>query len=167
MVYTQAAVGGTITASMYQEHAVELRRYMWANSSARTLQTGMVTGEFGYQVDTGKDYRYDGTSWVEQDTGWQTPALANSWTSVAGQTIQYRRVDGIVYLRGRATGGTTGTIFTLPADCRPTQSFVVAVGDGTATTITVTRIVVNDNGTVTGVSGTLPNLVNVPPFPVN
>lgn len=101
------------------------------------------------------------------DTGWQTPTLSNSWTSVAGQTIQYRRLNGVVYLRGRASGGTTGAIFTLPVGFRPTNSFVVAVGDGTSTAITVTRIVVNTDGTVTGVTGTLPNLPNVPPFPAS
>lgn len=101
------------------------------------------------------------------DTGWITPSLLNSWVSVGGQTIQYRRLNGIVYLRGRASGGTTATIFTLPEGFRPTQSFVVAVGDGTATSLGVTRVVVNDTGTVTGVNGTLPNLPNVPPFPAS
>jgi len=38
--------------------------YVWANAAARTAQTGMVTGQKGYQTDTAIPYRYDGSVWV-------------------------------------------------------------------------------------------------------
>jgi hypothetical protein len=57
--------------------------------------------------------------WFLRDTGWITMTpLLNGWVSVA--TPQYRRVDGIVYLRGRVQSGTASTnIFVLPAGFRP------------------------------------------------
>lgn len=37
--------------------------YRWANSAARTAQTGMQAGDVGYQVDTAMDYIYTGSAW--------------------------------------------------------------------------------------------------------
>jgi hypothetical protein len=37
--------------------------YTWADSTARTAQTGMVAGSRGYQVDTRSEYIYDNSAW--------------------------------------------------------------------------------------------------------
>lgn len=37
--------------------------FVWANSSERTAQTGMVQGSRGYQVDTKSEYIYDNSAW--------------------------------------------------------------------------------------------------------
>jgi hypothetical protein len=105
------------------------------------------------------DYLWSGTAWIiiGGDTGWITPTLTNSWTSVAGQTIQYRRLNGFTVLRGQGTGGTSGSMFTLPAGFRTTQDRYYSVVAGTSTTVT-TRVVVQIAGTVLPVTSNAPNL---------
>lgn len=60
---------------------------------------------------------------VYDDTGWITPTLSNGWGQYAGwEPFAYRRINGVVYLRGLISGGTTtdGTlIFNLPVGFRP------------------------------------------------
>ena len=41
----------------------QLQAYDWANSAARTAQTGMTEGALGYQRDTDTYYTYDGSAW--------------------------------------------------------------------------------------------------------
>jgi len=41
----------------------ERYNYVWANSAARTAETGMADGSLGYQIDTQTDYVYSGGSW--------------------------------------------------------------------------------------------------------
>ena len=101
------------------------------------------------------------------DTGWITPTLVNGWSSVATQTVQYRRLNGVVMCRGRGTGGTTNTMFTLPAGFRPGQAFTQTVMDGPSTPVSVCRVVFETNGTIEAVAGTQPNLANVSPFPAD
>lgn len=53
---------------------------------------------------------------------WSTPTLKNSWTAFGAgyQTPQYSRHNGLVYVRGRAKGGTAlSTIMTLPTGMCP------------------------------------------------
>lgn len=56
-----------------------------------------------------------------QNVAWGTPALAGSWVNLGGGYNPagfYKDLAGFVRLRGMVKGGT-GTIFTLPAQCRP------------------------------------------------
>lgn len=67
---------------------------------------------------------FNGISTFSTDTGWIDLPLQNGWTNYGGQweTAQYRRVNGIVYLKGLIKPGTTTTqtvIATLPAGFRP------------------------------------------------
>jgi hypothetical protein len=58
----------------------------------------------------------------QADTGWITPTLLNSWTNYGSgwNTAGYRKIAGIVYLKGLVTGGTQGTVvYNLPAGFRP------------------------------------------------
>jgi hypothetical protein len=67
------------------------------------------------------DVYSDGTLAPLGDTGWLTPTLENSFTE--GQPIRYKRLNGVVYLRGellRTTAPTSSTTaFTLPSGYRP------------------------------------------------
>lgn len=38
--------------------------YDWADATARNAETGMVSGEYGHQIDTDEVYQYNGVSWV-------------------------------------------------------------------------------------------------------
>jgi hypothetical protein len=85
-------------------------------------------------------FAYDSTSgmWKNQtaaeaglqaleDTGWQSvSSLANGFT--APTAVAYRRINGIVYMRGSLFNGTANTgAFTLPSGYRPSVDVVVPV----------------------------------------
>jgi hypothetical protein len=62
------------------------------------------------------------------DTGWHEvgaggePAFQNSWVNVGGsyQTVAFRKVGGIVHLKGSAKSGNSGNaVYTLPVGFRP------------------------------------------------
>jgi len=64
------------------------------------------------------------------DTGWIAPSLASGWSVFNSETIGYRRLNGVTYLRGRGSStGTGSTAFTLPAGFRPGQIMIVAAPD--------------------------------------
>ena len=73
--------------------------YRWANSAARTAQTGMVYGSKGFQVDTGIEYFYDGTNWV---IGARVNVQADTTNSVGRVVTQIGT--------GRITGVATANI---------------------------------------------------------
>lgn len=70
-------------------------------------------------------YEYSGSAWVADDTAWASLSLTNSWAVSGGFTPQWRRIKGVVYLRGKcqhATFGSNGTAaFTLASGSRPGQ----------------------------------------------
>lgn len=43
--------------------------FVWPTITERTAQTGMVDGSRGYQIDTGFDYKYNGTVWRNTSAG--------------------------------------------------------------------------------------------------
>lgn len=54
------------------------------------------------------------------DTGWIDVVFQNGWVNFDTRTVQYRRRDGEVWLRGIAKNGTIGAaVFTLPPGFRP------------------------------------------------
>lgn len=79
--------------------------------------------------NTGITHEWSGSAWVAlprlEDTGWITASLGGGLSHEAGNPLQYRRRNGIVYFRGRLTsnGGSSGSvIFTLPVGFRPDGS---------------------------------------------
>jgi len=74
------------------------------------------------------------------DTGWVS---VNSFSNgFSGTSVAYRRINNVVYLRGRITGGTAGSgAFLLPTGYRPTTiDFVLPAqqyGTGNITYVTV------------------------------
>ena len=58
------------------------------------------------------------------DTGWQSVSSFNNGYS--GANVAYRRINNVVYLRGRVNGGTANaSAFNLPSGYRPSTSEVV------------------------------------------
>jgi Siphovirus ReqiPepy6 Gp37-like protein len=86
------------------------------------------------------------TAWIA------VTSFSNSWTATT--PVFYRKLNGVIYLRGALTGGTTGTAFTLPAGFTPVGggSFVVANGSST------TPITITSAGAVQLVAATTPTL---------
>jgi hypothetical protein len=62
------------------------------------------------------------------DTGWTTVDSFSNGFGSGGNTPGYRRLNGVVYLRGNISGGTANqTAFTLPTGHRPATDFVLVV----------------------------------------
>lgn len=54
------------------------------------------------------------------DTGWLSPTYANGWVDFGSPGSAYRRIAGLVVVRGLVKSGTlNSTIFTLPVGFRP------------------------------------------------
>ena len=81
----------------------QIQTFVWANTAARTAQTGMIAGDFGYQTDTGVTYRYSGTVWVAFYPGGIVGVIP---TSVAGSGVSYSTTTGLVTF----TSATTITV---------------------------------------------------------
>jgi len=144
-----------------------------------TAQRDALTGKdvwegllFG-DITTGIDYRRTGGAWlpVGGDTGWINVTFTaisggTTWqNAAAGEEAQYRRLNNVVYLRGRIALGSAGTAFTLPAGFRPGQLQRVMVRDGASTNFT--GLNVNVGGAVVVGTGVQPNLSNIYPFPAD
>lgn len=86
---------------------------------------------------------------VDTDETWHNLTLVNSWATLAGLVPRYRKdFAGNIYLIGRLSGGTTGTIATLPVGYRPIAVIDIALksaGDSSS----VSWIQVNTTGTIT------------------
>lgn len=86
----------------------QLQTFSWVNAAARTAQTGMMAGDFGYQVDTKVPYQYDGTSWnplVPNSTIAQEDVSAESSFVIDGLT-GYRQYEVILDLPTSSTGNS-------------------------------------------------------------
>lgn len=87
------------------------------------------------------------SSWVQVagDSGWIVPTLLNDFTN--GNGVAFRKLNGIVYIRGeviRPTAPTASTaVFTLPAGYRPAyRIYTPSLGN---TTSAILRIQANGN----------------------
>jgi hypothetical protein len=71
------------------------------------------------------------------DTTWVTPTLLSPFSQydVANWAAQYRKLKGIVYLKGliKSSGTPNGTYFALPAGCRPAQNLIFNTANGAGT----------------------------------
>ena len=119
------------------------------NSSADVQVNTQSPSTGGLQVG-GRILSVSGTvtgSNLSGDSGWINPTLGNSFSVAGGNTVSYRLLNNVVYLRGALTGGTAGaSAFTLPVGYRPAAASNFAnqiYGTGTFCYITV-----NADGTV-------------------
>lgn len=94
------------------------------------------------QIIGGGRYRFDGSTWADAlgDTGWAAASLQNLWVNFGGGLADaaYRRIGGIVYLRGTIKDGslTNGTLlFTLPAGFRPASTLRFMLLSNTANAV--------------------------------
>lgn len=90
------------------------------------------------------------------DSGWINMTLAGAWATSGGITPAYRKLNGVVYLRGRVASGT-GTIATLPVGFRPGQDMRAFVNEGTTGTTGGALAIATATGIIT-YGGTSPNL---------
>lgn len=71
----------------------------------------------------------------DQSVVWITPTLINGWQGVSGSApIRFTKVNGIVYIVGRITGGAVGIstpAFILPEGFRPSGLMYATINDGT------------------------------------
>lgn len=71
----------------------------------------------------------------DQGVVWITPTLINGWQGVSGSApIRFTKVNGIVYIVGRITGGAVGIsspAFILPEGFRPSGLMYATINDGT------------------------------------
>lgn len=91
---------------------------------------------------------------TSSDTGWITPTLSGGWVNYS-TTMQYRRKDGIVYLRGTTRNGTYATAaFNLPTGYRPGQDLRITNWGGVSQTA---WMYIQTNGDVVPYAGSAGN----------
>lgn len=113
----------------------------FASTSTRDTEYAKSGGTYlvqGIQAEigggwSGPVYTYDGSKWVINDTGWITATLGSGWSVFSTEPPQYRRLNGAVYLKGRASStGATAAAFTLPAGFRPGTDLIMGGNNSTA-----------------------------------
>lgn len=88
--------------------------YVWADATARAAATGMSAGDFGRQVDTLVQYRYDGSAWKEWQSSWLTYTATLTGTTVGTggtHTGRYRWEQGRVRVQTFTVLGSSGFTF--------------------------------------------------------
>jgi len=95
----------------------EMQSFSWANSTAKSAQTGMIIGDIGYQIDNLVYYRWDGATgkiWAKAPVSY-TPTFVN--ITPASTLITYSVGSGVVNITGAINNSTTttsGITMTLP-----------------------------------------------------
>jgi hypothetical protein len=90
-------------------------------------------------------------TWVD------VPSFSNGWENIGApfQVVSYSKdAQGIVWIRGVASAGGVGTMFTLPSGFRPAATELFGCdANGTSGGHAIARIDISDDGTVTYQSG--------------
>lgn len=164
--------------------------YVWADSTERDAEVGMVDGSTGYQLDTRSDYVWSGTAWNPWMVSAQT--FTATWDSgfnpgTGDGSAWYSVTAGWAHVEYNVTMGTgfsvTGnSLFDLPPDALPNNTLnffndqVLGNGiaiDSSAGSLTYNLVVTLEGGSTTGVARvrgitagahTLANLSSTFPF---
>lgn len=96
-------------------------------------------------TDTKAEWLYTGGAWTALDSGWVALPLSNGWVNFGGgiySDAQYRKLNGVVFVKGLVKSGTTSagiTLGTLPAGFRPLKQQMkpVTVAPGTGGSVDV------------------------------
>jgi hypothetical protein len=135
---TTPASLATITSAMATsvQEALNVREahsYSWADTTARSGQTGMSTGDIGYQIDNQIYYRYTGSAWqvwAKAPTAY-TPTFTGFTAS--SSTFTYLISSGVVQVFGKATCSTTlptgQIVLTLPSGLNLNTTFFATSGN--------------------------------------
>jgi hypothetical protein len=119
-------------------------------SDSLPVDVGTVAAAGASSLQSRADHTH---KYTHPDSGWLTPTLLNNWVvydATFSNAAMYRKVGGIVYLRGLLKNGTAGAVmFTLPVGYRPGIRMLFIV-DGTGG---FGRIDVASNGDVIHTSG--------------
>lgn len=175
-----------LTAPTADSH---LLPYYWANAAARTAQTGMIDGQYGYQADTKVLYRYNGAAWKAWESDWITYTatlgqLSGTFAIGTGgsalQETKYKYVNGRLLIRYKFVLGSsgssmgTGPYFTAPVTLEvPTPRYHVLAGDGniydlSATLNYYTKARLNDGSSsqilISSYAGTFANVTSSAPM---
>ena len=81
------------------------KNFKWANTAAKTAQTGMTEGDIGYQLDTNVQYTYDGAAWIVPTASGLVPIIPTSASAVTGTVT--------IGTSGKITFTTVGTSFSV------------------------------------------------------
>ncbi len=87
-----------------------------------------------------------------QDTGWVAAGFGGAWVAYDAATfpVQYRKVNGIVYVQGLIKNGANGTAaFTLSAGYRPAKTLYIATTAADA----FGEVTISSNGNITPQTG--------------
>lgn len=121
--------------NLFQVHA-----FQWADSSARSAQSGMVEGDIGYQADTDTYYQYTGSAWQLMALG-----LAVGSNMVRGATVSYTGTSASMDANGKVTftSCTVLTVYGLSADYDVYEYDLSSIGTAASATLQLT----NSSGT--------------------
>ena len=90
----------------------------------------------------------------ESETPWTTVPLVNAWTVALGRTVQVKRINNTVYIRGQVEAGTAGVIGTIPGGFRPSGQTIVI-----NPVLSTASVTISTGGTITvsaaGIGGSI------------
>lgn len=92
------------------QNALNLREghsFKWANATEKSAQSGMATGDIGYQADDDTFYIYNGSAWkiwAKEPTTY-SPTFTNF--AASSSSFTYSISSGRVFITGKATCATT------------------------------------------------------------
>jgi len=126
--------------------------------SGKKIFEGLAFGDTSLKAE----FKVIDGSWkqVLGDTGWVTPSLGSGWTNESGNPVQYRKRNGIVSNRGRAsTTGERSQMFVYGNGFLPeigagaNMTFIIdATGPARANVISTGALTMLTTGALTNVS---------------
>lgn len=72
----------------------QIQSFVWANAAARTAQTGMNEGDWGFQQDTDVTYRYANATWSPYYPGGMVPVVPGS---VSGTGVSVNAAGAVTF----------------------------------------------------------------------
>jgi hypothetical protein len=111
----------------------EMQSFSWANSTAKSAQTGMIVGDIGYQIDNLVYYRWDGSAWKiwAKAPAAYTPTISGVNSGFV-RTFMFSVSSGMVNVVGKIvfnSGLPTGSgtlLVSLPSGFNIDTTYVVA-----------------------------------------
>jgi hypothetical protein len=88
------------------QNALDLREghtFAWANATEKSAQTGMVTGDIGYQADNATFYIYSGSSWKIWAKAPASYSPTFSGFTASASSFTYSIAGGVMRITGKAT----------------------------------------------------------------